>query len=74
MWKDTKERCKNEWRGIKSPFQEGTQSLDCLNYQKEVWEVSWILDISTFKGRKHWKVKGSLIQEREEQQGLLAAD
>ena len=33
-----------------------------------------MLDLSTFKGRKHWKVKGSLMQEREEQQGLVAAD
>lgn len=33
-----------------------------------------MMDTSLFKGRKHWKVKGSLIQDREEVQGLVAAE
>lgn len=33
-----------------------------------------MIDISPFKGRKHSKVKGSLIQEREKVQGLVAAE
>lgn len=33
-----------------------------------------MLVISTFQGRKHEKVKESVMQDREEQQGLVAAD
>jgi len=33
-----------------------------------------MLDVSRFKGRKHWKGKGSLIRGTKEQQGLVAAD
>lgn len=68
MWRDAKERCENELRGTESAFQEGTWSLVCLNHQKEVWEVSWMLGIKTFTARKYWVVKGSIIQEREAQQ------
>lgn len=69
--KRCQKRCRNEFRGIGSPFQED-RSLFCFNVQKEVSEQvpSRMMDISLFKEKKHWKVKGSLIQEREEVQGL----